>query len=74
MAGPYQAPAYPMQIAGQWRVVVPIRGKLTPRVHAHVFSNRDEADRWVRSETGRQIVAEMRERRPAPRHAAEARA
>ncbi len=63
-----------MQIAGQWRVVVPIRGKLTPRVHGQVFANRDEAARWVKSETGQQIVAEMRERRPVRQHAAEAHA
>jgi hypothetical protein len=53
-----------MQIAGHWRVVVPIRGKLTPRVCADVFTSRRHAEEWLCSEDGRLTVDELRARRP----------
>jgi hypothetical protein len=59
------APPYVMEIAGQWRVVVPVRGKLTPRVCADFFSSRQHAEAWLASEEGHQTTAEIRERRAA---------
>lgn len=60
------SPAYVMEIAGQWRVVVPVRGKLTPRVCPDVFSTRGDAEDWLTSGEGHQVVSELRERRRQP--------
>jgi hypothetical protein len=50
--------AYVLQIKRQWRVVVPICGKLTPKVHATEFPSRASAEAWLCSdEGGREIDA-----------------
>src|SRR3712207_227777 len=40
----------------QWRIVVPIRGKLTPRICATEFSSRANAEAWLRSDEGERTV------------------
>ena len=54
------SPAYVLQIQKRWRVVVPIRGKLTPRLWAEAFSTRAAAEEWLRSEEGINSVLAMR--------------
>ena len=46
------SPAYVLQVKRQWRVVVPVRGKLTPRICATEFSSRASAEAWLRSDEG----------------------
>lgn len=58
------SPAYIMQFGRYWRVVVPIRGKLTPRMCADEFASREAAATWLSSAAGQDGVAELRERRP----------
>jgi hypothetical protein len=50
------SPAYVLQIKKQWRVVVPIRGKLTPRICATEFPSRASAETWLRSYEGARTV------------------
>jgi hypothetical protein len=57
------SPAYVLQVGRCWRVVVPIRGKLVPRMCAEEFASRDEAAAWLSSAAGRDGVSELRERR-----------
>ena len=45
---------------GDWRVVVPIRGKLSPRIAQRSFSNRTEACAWLQSEVAMHSVSELR--------------
>jgi len=47
---------------GHWRIVVPIRGKLSPRMAQDAFSNREDASAWLRSEAGAHAVGLLRER------------
>ncbi len=49
-------PAYVLEIKRRWRVVIPICGKLTPKVHVAEFSSRASAQAWLRSEDGQQTV------------------
>lgn len=49
-------PAYVLEIKRRWRVVVPIRGKLTPKIHGAEFSSRASAQAWLRSEDGQHMV------------------
>ena len=46
------APAYVLEIRNAWRVVVPIRGKLTPRIGADIFPTRSAAEAWLLSDMG----------------------
>jgi len=45
---------------GDWRVVVPVRGKLSPRIAQRSFSNQKDARTWLQGETGMQAVSELR--------------
>jgi hypothetical protein len=45
---------------GDWRVVVPIRGRLSPRIAQGSFSNRRDACAWLQSEIGMHSVSELR--------------
>jgi hypothetical protein len=56
------SPAYAMEIHGRWRVVVPIRGKLTPRICDAEFPTRASAEVWLRSEEGVLTVDLVRSR------------
>jgi hypothetical protein len=49
-------PAYALEIKRRWRVVVPIRGKLTPKIYAAEFSSRASAQAWLLSEDGQHVV------------------
>jgi hypothetical protein len=56
------SPAYVLQIRRQWRVVVPVRGKLTPRICATEFPSRDHAEAWLRSDEGERTADAYRNR------------
>jgi hypothetical protein len=45
---------------GDWRVVVPVRGKLSPRIAQCSFSNRNAANAWLQSEVGIHAVNVLR--------------
>ena len=53
-------PAYVLQIKRQWRVVVPIRGKLTPKICAPEFPSRGAAEAWLRSDEGEREIGTCR--------------
>jgi hypothetical protein len=59
---PRHSPAYVAQIGREWRIVVPIRGKLCPKIAAPMFLAREAAELWLRSADGQQCVARLRER------------
>jgi hypothetical protein len=50
------SPAYVLEIKRQWRVVIPVRGKLTPRICATEFSSRASAEAWLHSSEGERMV------------------
>ena len=60
MRKPNHSPAYVMEIKGRWRVVVPISGRLTPRLCPEGFPSRASAEEWLRSEEGTCVVAIQR--------------
>ena len=45
---------------GDWRVVVPIRGKLSPRIAQCSFPNEKDARTWLHSEIGIHAVSVLR--------------
>jgi len=45
---------------GDWRVVVPIRGKLSPRIAQRSFRNHKDASAWLQSEGGAHAVNLLR--------------
>ena len=53
-------PAYVLQIKRQWRVIVPIRGKLTPKICATEFPSRGTAEAWLRSDEGEREIETCR--------------
>jgi hypothetical protein len=55
-------PAYVLQVKRQWRVVIPIRGKLTPKVCVEKFPSRGTAEAWLRSDEGERTVQTYRSR------------
>jgi hypothetical protein len=59
---PRHSPAYVGQIGREWRIVVPIRGKLCPKVATPAFLEREAAELWLRSPDGQQAVMRLRER------------
>jgi hypothetical protein len=56
------SPAYVLQIKKHWRVVVPIRGKLTPKICPTEFPSRASAEVWMHSDEGKQQVDAYRRR------------
>ena len=50
-------PAYVAQLRKAWRVVVPVRGRLSPRVIARAFPTQSAALSWLASEDGQTAVA-----------------
>ena len=54
------APAYVAKLRKAWRVVVPIRGRLSPRVIARAFPSQSAAFHWLASEDGQNAVARER--------------
>jgi hypothetical protein len=51
------APAYVAKLRKAWRVVVPIRGRLSPRIIAREFPTQSAALSWLASEEGQNAVA-----------------
>jgi hypothetical protein len=51
-------PAYVLQIRKHWRIVVPIRGKLTPKRCTAEFPSRASAEAWLCSDDGKRTVDE----------------
>lgn len=68
------SPAYVMSLRGTWRVIVPIRGRLSPQVLRPEFATRAAASEWLESAEGQSLVAFERTqkrqfmpaRKPAP--------
>ena len=52
--------AYVAKLRKAWRVVVPIRGRLTPRLIAREFPSQSAAFHWLASEDGQSEVAHER--------------
>jgi len=53
-------PAYVAKLRKAWRVVVPVRGRLSPRVIARAFPTQSAALSWLTSEEGQNAVARER--------------
>ena len=53
-------PAYVAKLRKAWRVVVPIRGRLSPRVIARAFPTQSAALSWLASDDGQSAVARER--------------
>ena len=51
------APAYVAKLRKAWRVVVPIRGRLSPRIIARAFATQSAAFHWLASDDGQNAVA-----------------
>ena len=56
------SPAYVAEIRKKWRVVVPIRGRLSPRIWPEEFETQHAALLWLQSEGGLAAVALERTR------------
>ena len=54
------SPAYSLEMKARWRIVVPISGKLTPRICPEEFATREAALAWLQSEEGARAVAVLR--------------
>ena len=71
------SPAYVMRLREAWRVIVPVRGRLSPQVLAHEFTTKAAASEWLESAEGQRVIAlertQVRPIRPvrtaAPLHA-----
>src|SRR5215210_7252850 len=50
-------PAYVAKLRKAWRVVVPVRGRLSPRVIAREFPTQSAALSWLASKDGQNAVA-----------------
>jgi hypothetical protein len=53
-------PAYVAKLRRAWRVVVPVRGRLSPRVIARAFPSQSAALSWLASKEGQTAVARER--------------
>ena len=53
-------PAYVAQLRKAWRVIVPVRGRLSPRVIARAFPTQSAALSWLATEEGQSAVARER--------------
>ena len=68
------SPAYVAEIRNKWRIVVPIRGRLSPRMCPHEFASQHAALVWLQSEDGIAAVTLERSRErtvtrlPRPTH------
>jgi hypothetical protein len=54
------SPAYAAKLGNRWHIVVPVRGKLAPRICAETFSMKVDAEHWLASTDGQHAVASMR--------------
>jgi hypothetical protein len=71
MRAVHHSPPYVLQIRGRWRIVVPIRGKLSPKICEVEFATRASAEAWLRSEEGTITVGMARSRASWVREGAE---
>lgn len=55
-------PPYVMRVAREWRVVVPIRGKLAPRTCEQRFATKLAAEEWLQSSDGTEVIETLRTR------------
>jgi hypothetical protein len=58
------SPPYVAELGRSWRIVVPIAGKLSPRVMSHAFPNRAAATAFLASQEGQAQVEQERGRPP----------
>ena len=57
------ASAYVMPLQGAWRVIVPIRERLSPQVLAPEFPSKAAAAEWLHSPDGHSTIAKEHARR-----------
>jgi len=57
MRAVHHSPAYVLEMRGRWRIVVPVRGKLAPKICPAEFATRAGAEAWLRSEEGALTVS-----------------
>lgn len=61
-----ESPAYVVDIDDDdWRVVIPIYGKLSPVLHKVSFETRVEAEAWLSGTDGQSMVAHFQARSPS---------
>ena len=53
-------PPYVAKLRKAWRVIVPIRGRLSPRILARAFPTQSAALSWLASDDGQNAVARER--------------
>jgi hypothetical protein len=58
----HHSPAYVGEVGTAWRVIVPIRGRLSPMVLADRFQSKCAALDWLYSEEGEATVSSERTR------------
>jgi hypothetical protein len=56
------SPAYVAEIRKKWRIVVPVRGRLSARICPQEFETQHAALSWLQSEDGIAAVARARSR------------
>lgn len=56
------SPPYVMKRYGVWRVIIPVRGKLSPRVAVPCFGSESEALVWLASDEGEASILQARTR------------
>lgn len=52
------SPPYVMRRYGDWRVIIPVRGKLSPYVAGPRFKTELEAVTWLNSPEGQVVIAQ----------------
>ena len=52
--------SYTMELKRSWRVIVPVRGRLEPRVCREKFAFKADALAWMNSTDGKQAIALVR--------------
>jgi len=52
--------AYVMELKKSWRVIVPVRGRLEPRICREKFACKADAFAWMDSAEGEQTIASFR--------------
>ena len=50
------SPAYVAEIRNRWRIIVPVQGRLAPRICPQEFKTRLAALAWLQSQCGREAV------------------
>jgi len=64
MKAQYYPAAYPLRgRAGDWIVVIPVSGRLSPILWPTRFRTRPEAEKWLACESGRQCIGDVQTRR-----------